>query len=289
MITVTVNVAPRARAAREHRAGFGAALGFELRKLRAQWRTRVLLLLALVGPVPAALAIHMQGNPPKDTLFGRWATTNGFALALLILGYAGQWVLPLLTAVVAGDIFASEDHHGTWKTILTRSVGRTAVFWAKTVAALGFAVLTLLVLAASTIGFSILIGGHGDLTGLTGQIIPAHDALRLVIYSWLSTVPATIAFTGIAVLLSVWSRNAAIGIAAPVVIGFVLQLVGAMGGAEALRPYLPTTAYEAWHGLLAAPAFTGPLVSGLVASAVWTVLTLLIAWIILRRRDITEG
>lgn len=278
-----------AGAATGRRAGVGAALGFELRKLRAQWRTRALLLGVLVAPVPVALAIHAQGNPPKDTLFGRYATTNGYALALLVLGYAGQWVLPLLTAIVAGDIFASEDHHGTWKTILTRSVGRSALFTAKTVAAMGFAVLVLLVLSAATIAASVAIGGRGALTGLTGQLIDSHQALRLVGESWLSTIPPTIAFTGLAVLLSVWSGSAAVGIAAPVVIGFVMQLVGSMSGAEALRPYLPTTAYEAWHGFLAAPVFTGPFLTGLVASAVWTALTLATAWSLLRRRDITGG
>jgi ABC-2 type transport system permease protein len=252
-------------------------------------RARAVLLGALIAPVPVAFAIHGQGNPPKDSLFGRYATTNGYALALLVLGYAGQWVLPLLTAIVAGDIFASEDHHGTWKTILTRSVGRSSFFAAKTMTAVGFAVLVLLVLSASTIAASVLIGGSTDLIGLSGQLIPSHHALTLVAASWLSTIPPTIAFTGLAVLLSVWSRNAAVGIATPVVIGFVLQLVGSMGGAEALRPFLPTTAYEAWHGFLAAPVFTGPFVTGLIASAVWTVVTLGISWTLLRRRDITGG
>lgn len=280
-------IAPTTR--RGSRAGVGAALGFELRKLGAQWRIRAVLLGALLAPIPVALAIHVQGNPPKDTLFGRYATTNGYALALLVLGYAGQWVLPLLTAIVAGDIFSSEDHHGTWKTILTRSLSRWSIFTAKTVTALSFAVLVLLVLSASTIAASVAIGGHGTLTGLTGQLIPTHQALRLVAASWLSTIPPTIAFTGLAVLLSVWSRSSAVGIAAPVVIGFVLQLVGSMGGAEALRPYLPTTAYEAWHGFLASPTFTGPFVTGLIASGAWTLVTLGLSWTLLRRRDITGG
>lgn len=286
----TIETAPATvRVTDRGRAGVGAALGFELRKLLAQWRIRAVLTGAVLAPIPVALAIHAQGNPPKDTLFGRYAPTNGYALALLVLGYAGQWVLPLLTAIVAGDIFASEDHHGTWKTILTRSVSRSSFFAAKTIAAVGFAVLVLLLLSASTIVFSVLIGGHGGLTGLTGQLIPSHQALRLVVESWLSTIPPTIAFTGLAVLLSVWSRNAAVGIAAPVVIGFVLQLVGAMGGAEALRPFLPTTAYEAWHGFLTVPVFTGPFVTGLITSAVWTGVTLAISWTLLRRRDITGG
>jgi len=285
----TLTAPPKVGERRARRAGMGAALGVELRKLGAQWRARAVLLAALLAPIPVALAIHAQGNPPKDTLFGRYATTNGYALALLVLGYAAQWVLPLLTAIVAGDIFASEDHHGTWKTVLTRSVSRGSFFAAKTLAAVGFAVLVLLVLSASTIASSVLIGGHPDLIGLSGQLIPSHEAMRLVAASWLSTIPPTLAFTGLAVLLSVWSRNAAVGIAAPVVIGFMLQLVGSMGGAEALRPYLPTTAYEAWHGFLAAPVFTGPFFTGLIASAVWTAITLGISWTLVRRRDITGG
>jgi ABC-2 type transport system permease protein len=289
MSTTTTTAAARTATRVRARAGFGAALGFEMRKLRAQWRTRAVLIGSVLAPIPVAFAIHAQGNPPKDSLFGRYATTNGFALALLVLGYAGQWVLPLLTAIVAGDIFASEDHHGTWKTILTRSVSRSSVFSAKTVASMAFAVVTLLLLAASTIVTSVLVAGHADLIGLSGQLIPASSAWHLVALSWLSTIPPTLAFTGLAVLLSVWARNAAVGIAAPVVIGFVLQLVGSMGSAESLRPYLPTTAYEAWHGFLAAPHFTGPFVTGLITSAIWAALTLGISWTLLRRRDITGG
>lgn len=271
------------------RAGFAAALGFELMKLRRQVRTRALLVGVLLAPVPVALAIHSQGNPPKDTLFGRYATTNGFSLALLVLGYAAQWVLPLLTAIVAGDIFASEDHHGTWKTVLTRSAGRGSLFAAKTAAAIGFAVVVVALLAASTVVVSVLVGGHGTLIGLTGQPVAAGAAWRLVSLSWLSTLPPTIAFTGLAVLLSVWSRNVAVGVATPVVLGMVLQLVGSLGAAESLRPYLPTTAFEAWHGFLAAPVFLGPFLTGLVTSAVWTALALGTAWAVLRRRDIVGG
>ena len=75
-------------------------------------------------------------------------------------------------------------------------------------------------------------------------------------------LPPMLGFTCLAILLSVWSRNPAVGIAAPVVIGMVMQLVGALGGVEAFRPFLLTTPFEAWHGLLADPRFTGPLTEG---------------------------
>src|SRR5690242_13901659 len=126
------------RPSRPVRPGFGSVLRWETRKLRAQLRSKALLVGAVVVPVAVVFIVHSQSRPPKDTLFGRFATENGFAMALLVLGVASQWVLPLLTAVVAGDIFASEDQHGTWKTVLTRSTGRTKLFWAKTFVAIGF-------------------------------------------------------------------------------------------------------------------------------------------------------
>ena len=271
------------------RPGLLAPLRWEMRKLRAQLRAKAVLVGAVVLPIAVVVVVQGQSRPPKDTLFGRFATDNGFALALLVLGFASQWVLPLLTAVVAGDIFASEDQHGTWKTVLTRSTSRGRLFWAKTLTASGFAAIVLLVLAAATIASSVLIVGHQPLTGLSGQTIAAGEALRLVALSWATMLPPLLGFTCLAILLSVWSRNPAVGIAGPVVIGMVMQLGGALGGVEAIRPFLLTTPFEAWHGLLADPRFTGPLTEGLLTSAGWCAVSLGASYLMLRRRDITGG
>src|SRR4051794_26904923 len=161
------------------------AVGWEASKLRAQLRSRVTLLLCLLAPILIVAITNAQQRPPKDSLFGRHIHESGFAVALLVLGYAGQWVLPLLTAAVAGDIFASEDQQGTWKTVLTRSTSRGQLFWAKTLVAVTFAVGVLVVLAVSTIVSSLLIVGHQTVTGLSGQPISAGTAVGLVSLSWL--------------------------------------------------------------------------------------------------------
>lgn len=274
---------------RRSEAGLGASIRWESRKLRAQLRTKALLFGTVVAPVAVVAIVGAQSRPPKDTLFGRFATENGFAMALLVLGFASQWLLPLVTAVVAGDIFASEDQHGTWKTVLTRSVSRSRLFWAKVLVALSFGLLALVLLAAATIAASLLLVGHQAMTGLSGQVIDPGAALGLVAASWATMAPPLIAFTCLALLFSVWSRNAAVGIAGPVVLGMVMQLIGGLGGIEAIRPLLLTTPFEAWHGLLAAPRFTGPLIEGAVTSLVWSVASLAAAFFILRKRDITGG
>lgn len=289
LTTLEAGPAPARAATPRRRPGLGAALRWEAGKLRAQLRTKALLVGAVLAPIAVVVVVHSQSTPPKDTLFGRFATHNGFAMALLILGIASQWVLPLLTAVVAGDIFASEDQHGTWKTVLTRSMGRSKLFWAKAVMAVAFSILILILLAVSTIGASLLVVGHQPLTGLSGQTIQSASAVKLVSAAWLSMAPPMIGFTCLALLFSVWSRNAAVGIATPVVIGLIMQLVGALGGIEKLRPYLLTTPFEAWHGFLTAPRFTGPFQTSLITSAGWSLVCLAAAFLILRRRDITGG
>lgn len=265
------------------------AIRWECRKLRAQARAKYTLLVVVLAPILIVVVISGQQRPPKDTLFGRYAHDSGFSVALLVLGFAAQWVLPLLTTIVAGDIFASEDQLGTWKTVLTRSVSRRQLFWAKTLTALSFTTLLLVILGAVTIVSSALVVGRQPLLALSGQTIPPTTAAWLTTASWASALAPMLAITSLAILLSVLSRNPAVGIAAPVVVAMVMQLVGALGGLEGIRPLLVTTPFESWHGLLVQDRFTGPLIEGIAVSAGWCLVCLGSAYISLRRRDITGG
>jgi ABC-2 type transport system permease protein len=264
-------------------------LRWELAKLAAQARSRAVLLVALIAPIAVVLVLNGQEQPPSDTIYGRHIHTSGYAMPLLMLAFAAQWVLPLLAAVVAGDIFANEDQHGTWKTILTRSVSRGQVFWAKTLTAILFNLTVLIVFAASTITASALIIGTQPLTGLTGQLIASGTALRLVLAAWATAVAPMIGFTALALLLSVKTRNPSLGVAAPVVLGFVMQLLSSISGIDLFRRFLLTTPLESWHGLFTEHHFYGPLLAGLAVSAGWTLVCLAIAYFSLRRRDITGG
>ena len=66
---------------------------------------------------------------------------SGFAIPLVVLIFGSIWLFPLVTSLVAGDIFASEDHNGTLKTILTRSLERGQIFRGKLLAAGSYAIV----------------------------------------------------------------------------------------------------------------------------------------------------
>ena len=104
---------------------------FELTKLLAQWPVRLALLGCWIAPALLVAAISQQSSLPSDTLFGRWMNQTGWAGPLVVLSFSCSWVLPLLTSLVAGDIFAREDRLGTWRHLLVAVRSPQRIFAAK--------------------------------------------------------------------------------------------------------------------------------------------------------------
>ena len=115
----------RHEARHPHRLPLGA------RKLRFQKRTYLGLGAAALVPIIFVVAVATQKGGPEDVAFGRYIHDTGLAIPFVLLLFGSIWMFPLITALVAGDIVAAEDHNGTLKTILTRSVERSQVFAAQ--------------------------------------------------------------------------------------------------------------------------------------------------------------
>ena len=112
------------------------AYRFELVKLVSLWRLRLVLLGCLLVPAVYTAVISRQTSLPADAVYGRWMSQSGWAGSLVILVFVGTLVLPLLTCVVAGDVFAAEDRLGTWRHLLVAVRSPRRIFAAKALAAL---------------------------------------------------------------------------------------------------------------------------------------------------------
>jgi ABC-2 type transport system permease protein len=261
---------------------------WELAKLAGQVRVRAAAALCVLAPFLFAAAVRVQSAVPADTLFGQWLHESGFALPMVVLGFAGQWALPLLTSIVAGDIFSAEDHFGTWKTVLTRSRSRGEIFAGKLLAALTYTVAAVALLSAASLGAGLLLGTE-PVVGLSGQLVPAGHAAALVLASWATQLPPVLGFAALAVLLSVATRNSAVGMGGPLLIGLVMQLSTLINMPETVRAALLATPFVAWHGLWVQAPFYGPLRQGLVTSAAWFAVCAVGAWAIFRRRSMAAA
>src|ERR1700751_4256497 len=127
---------------------------FELVKLLAQWPIRLALLACWLGPALLMAVISQQSSLPTDTVFGRWMSQTGWAGPLVALSFSCSWILPLLTSLVAGDVFATEDRLGTWRHLLVAVRSPRRIFVAKALAS-----LTVLAMCVPGLAGSGIVGG----------------------------------------------------------------------------------------------------------------------------------
>jgi ABC-2 type transport system permease protein len=261
-------------------------LPWELRKLLRQTRVRVAFGVCLYGPPLFAVVLSLQSALPKDTLFGRHVFESGYALPLVVLGFASVWAFPLLTSLVAGDVFSSEDAHRTWPALLTRDRSRSEVFTGKVLASVISAVVLLAATAFSSLLAGLALAGTSPLVDLSGRELSGGRVTALVLLSWATALPPLLGFTALACLLSVVSRSSVVGIGGPVLLALLMQLLSLLGSLGRSTDALLTTPFLAWRGLVRTDPYYGPLWQGALVSLVWCVACLSVARTVLVRRDV---
>ena len=278
-------------AARARRPGVRTVYRWELRKLLAQKRTFIGLVSALAVPLifVIALAADSSGGGPDDLAFGNLVRETGFAVPLVCLTFGAFWFLPLITALVAGDIVATEDHNGTLKTILTRSVERWHVFAGKVLAALTYTAAVLFAYVGVALLAGGLIWGFDPLTSLSGTPISPGRALLLTGLGTLAYLLPLAAVASIGLMLSTLTRNSAAAVVGTLMVSILLQIVDAISALDALDPYLLPTQFNAWQGILREPTDWEPILRSAWVCALYAVPAL--GWALTRflRRDVAGG
>jgi ABC-2 type transport system permease protein len=269
--------------------GVGTAYRWELRKLIAQKRTYLGFGIAIAMPILFVVALQLQSGSPEDVPFGRFVRDSGLAVPLVLLVFGSVWLFPLITSLVAGDIFASEDHNGTLKTILTRSLDRGQIFAAKALAAVSYAIAALLLMGVVAIVAGSLVSGLDPLVTLSGERVGVGRALVLVGGSLAVYSLPLIAIACIGVLLSAATRNSAGAVVGTLMIALILQLLGILPGLESIQPYLLPSQFDAWQGLLRTPIDWAPIARAGWVCALYGLPALFAAYLVFLRRDVAGG
>ncbi|WP_439377183.1 ABC transporter permease [Amycolatopsis lexingtonensis] len=261
---------------------------FELVKLFATWRIRLLVLACWLAPAVFVAAVSEQSSLPVDTLFGRWMNATGWAGPLVVLGFAGTYALPLLTSVVAGDVFAAEDRLGTWRHLLVAVRSARRIFAAKALAS-----LTVILVLVAGMGVSSAVGGlvavgSRPLVGFDGHLLTSGEAAGQVLLAWVCVLAPTLALAGVGLLGSVLGGRSPLGLLLPALVALAMALAQLLPLPVAVRLALPSYAFVAWNGLFTAPRQLGPLLIGVGVGLAWAVLTTALAYLLFLRRDFTN-
>jgi ABC-2 type transport system permease protein len=261
---------------------------FELVKLLAQWPIRLALLACWLGPAVLVAVISQQSALPADTVFGRWMSQTGWAGALVVLSFSSSWILPLLTSLVAGDVFASEDRLGTWRHLLVAVRSPRRIFVAKTVASLTIILLLGVGLATSGIVGGLAAAGNRPLVGLDGHLLTPGHAAGAVLLAWLCALAPTLAFAAVGLLGSVAFGRSPLGLIIPALLALLMQIAQLLALPVAVRVALPSYAFIAWRGLFTDPGQTGPLIAGVAVSLALAVAACALAYRLFLHRDFAD-
>jgi ABC-2 type transport system permease protein len=261
---------------------------FELVKLLSQWRVRVLIVACWLAPAVFVAVVSQQASLPVDTLFGRWMHATGWAGPLVLLGFSGSWALPLLTSLIAGDAFASEDRLGTWRHLLVAVRSPRRIFISKALSSLTVILVLVAGLVVSSTISGLLVVGNRQLIGLDGHLLSPGDAAGTVPLAWLCALAPTLALAAIGLLGSVALGRSPMGLLLPAVVALAMQIVQQLPVPVAFRLALPGYAFISWNGLFTAPAQTGPLLMGVVVSLVWALVATALAYFLFVRRNFTN-
>jgi ABC-2 type transport system permease protein len=213
---------------------------------------------------------------------------TGWAGSLVTLGFAGTWALPLLTSVVAGDVFASEDRLGTWRHLLVAVRSPRRIFAAKALSSLTVILLLVAGLAGSSAAGGVVTVGNQPLVGLDGHLLTPGDAAGRTLLAWVCVLAPTLALAAIGLLGSVALGRSPMGLLLPTLVALAMQLAQMLPLPVAVRLALPGYAFIAWNGLFTGPAQLGPLLIGIVVSLSWAVAATALAYLLFLRRDFTN-
>jgi ABC-2 type transport system permease protein len=259
---------------------------WELTKLRYQKRTYLGLGAAAIVPIIFVTAVHFRGDRHPDVPFAAYLSKSGLAVPLVILLFGAIWMFPLITALVAGDIIASEDHNGTLKTIFTRSLERWQIFGGKTLAAATYGIAAILINGTMAVIAGTLQSGFNPLQSLSGTTVSASKALGLVYASLGIYLIPILAVVCIGLLLSSITRNSAAAVVGTLMFSLLIQLIGILPGLSGLHPYLLSTQFNAWQGLLRTPIDWAPIVRAIWVCALYGLPALAAAFLVFLRRDV---
>jgi ABC-2 type transport system permease protein len=268
-------------------AGAFVVYRWELRKLLSQKRTYLGLAAAIIVPIIFTVALALQQGEPNDVAFGRYVRQSGLAIPLVLLLFGSIWLFPLITALVAGDIIASEHHNGTMKTIFTRSLDRGQIFTGKAATALTYAIVALAAMGVTAIVAGTLKSGFHPLVSLSGTRVSAPRSLGLVAASFAVYLMPLFAIASFGLLLSALTRNSAAAVVGTLMFALLMQLIDILPGLGAAAPYLLTTQFQAWQGFLRVPIDWAPVIRSAWLTAAYGLPPLFAAYLLFLRSDIT--
>ncbi|MBL0136783.1 MAG: ABC transporter permease [Chitinophagaceae bacterium] len=215
----------------------------------------ILIQLALYLDGEKYLKFMLQGVETSFDFDGK--ILHGYLICFIIL----QTLLihvPLLIALVGGDMIAGEANMGTLRLLISKPVSRTTLLLSKFAATMAYTLLLLLWMAFLSLVMSILVFGTGDLMIMKSEEIIILKSSDVLWRYFAAFGFAAIAMTTVAALsffLSLFAENAIGPIVTTMSVVIVCTILTTMDLPlfALIKPFLFTSHMLGWKGFFDDP------------------------------------
>ena len=244
--------------------------------------------LAMLSDGKSFIGFALQGINEQLDIHGN--ILNGYLVAYIIL----QSLLihiPLLVALVAGDMLAGEANIGTLRLLLTRPVRRSQLVLAKFYASFIYTVLLIIWLAFIALFLSLLLFGKGDMINLKSDafvMLLQSDILWRYAMAFVFAVLAMTTIASMSLLLSAFADNSIGPIISTMGIVVVLTILSNLELPlfNLIKPYLFTTHIIGWKGFFDDPVPYSAILRSSAILVLYTIAFITTTIIYFNKKDI---
>jgi ABC-2 type transport system permease protein len=177
---------------------------------------------------------------------------NGYLMAYIILQLLLVHV-PLLVALVAGDMISGEAAQGTLRLLLTKPIKRSTLIFAKFTASGIYTIALLLWMAVWALGVSMIVFGVDDMLILKSDSatqIMSSDVMWRYMAAFLFAAIALLTVSALSFFLSLFAENSIGPIMATMSIIIVFTILNTLDLPifSSLKPFLFTSHMLGWKG-----------------------------------------
>ncbi len=166
--------------------------------------------------------------------------------------------IPLLIALVSGDLISGEAAMGTIRILASKPLSRTQIILSKFIAGAFYTFLVTFWLAFLALFFGKILFGEGDLMVLNSDglvILKNNDVVWRFIGGYTVAFFALLTVTSIAICLSCFSDNSIGPIVMTMAIIVLFTIIGTLDVQvfDSIKPFLFTTHMAAWRNFFENP------------------------------------
>ena len=258
----------------------------------------LLVITVLVGVILFALKVDGMSfisfvtSSFEQTLTFEGNILNGNLIAFIVLQMLIIHI-PLLVALVTGDLISGEAATGTIRMLLTKPISRTNLLLSKFMAGAVYTMCIIIWLGIMAVVVGKLLFGSGDLLVLNSDglvILQQDDVNWRYLGGFAVAFLALLTVSSLSICLSVFSENSIGPIVTTMAIIILFTIIGTLDVKifDNVRPFLFTTHMISWRSFFEDPLPVKEIWKSIIVLLVHNVAFISIAIYAFNKKDITS-